>query len=214
MPFSRHVSAQLRRTASLSLIAMALASALLLPLGAAAQDAALASEATLTVNAAKVEASPFTRYLSINGTVNAWQEVIIAPEVGGYRVEDVLVDVGDYVEAGQELVRLSSAILETDFAARAAALKQREAQADNARLAYERAQTMAERNLLSDADLDRLNSETLTAAAAVDAAKADFEAARMRLAFTKVTAPDAGVITARSVTVGQLAQAGGEMLRL
>ncbi|HEY0962562.1 MAG TPA: efflux RND transporter periplasmic adaptor subunit [Pseudomonadales bacterium] len=191
-----------------------IATCALFPLSAAAQDEPLDDAATLTVNAGKIEASPFTRYLSINGTVNAWQEVIIAPEVGGYRVEDVLVDVGDYVQAGQELVRLSTAILETELKAREAALKQREAQAENARLAYERAQTVAKRDLLSAADLDRLNSETLTAAAAVDAAKADLEAARVRIDFATVTAPDAGLITARNVTVGQLAQAGGEMMRL
>ncbi len=186
---------------------------LLSSLSASGQEG-LSGEASLTVNAGKVETSPFTRYLSVNGTVNAWQDVIIAPEVGGYRVEEVLVDVGDYVQAGQELVRLSTAILQTEFASREAALKQREAQAENARLAFERAQAIAARDLLSPADLDRLNSETLTAAAAVDAAKADFEAARVRLQFAKVTSPDSGLITSRNVTVGQLAQAGGEMLRL
>jgi RND family efflux transporter MFP subunit len=182
--------------------------------GTAASAQELDSNATLTVNAGKVETSAFTRYLSLNGTVSAWQDVIIAPEVGGYRVDEVLVDIGDQVEAGQELVRLSTSILETEFAARQAAFKQREAQADNARLAFERAQRVADRDLLSPADLDRLNSETLTAAAAVDAAKADLDAARMRLQFAKVTAPDSGIITARNVTVGQLAQAGAEMMRL
>jgi len=195
-----------RRTAGLSAF-------ILLSAAALAQDSS-SDNASLTVNAGKVETSPFTRYLSINGTINAWQDVIIAPEVGGYRVEEVLVDVGDYVEQGQVLVKLSTSILETETKAREAALKQREAQAENARLAFERAQAVAERNLLSDADLDRLQSETLTAAAAVDAAKADLEAARQRLQFATVTSPDEGLITSRDVTVGQLAQAGGEMLRL
>jgi HlyD family secretion protein len=198
---------------TVGLVAVVLCSMLSFSQFASAQQA-LDSNATLTVNTGKVETSPFTRYLSLNGTVSAWQDVIIAPEVGGYRVEEVLVDIGDEVEAGQELVRLSTSILETEFAAREAAFKQREAQADNARLAFERAEQVAGRNLLSPADLDRLNSETLTAAAAVDAAKADLDAARMRLQFAKVTAPDAGVITARNVTVGQLAQAGAEMMRL
>jgi RND family efflux transporter MFP subunit len=36
----------------------------------------------------------------------------------------------------------------------------------------------------------------------------------VRLRFTRVVAPDAGVISARTVTVGQLAQIGSEMLRL
>jgi len=157
----------------------------------------LASEASLTVNTGKAETSQFKRYLTINGTVNAWQDVVIAPEVGGYRVEDVLVDVGDVVKAGQPLVKLSTAILATDLAARDAALKQREAEATNAELALQRAKTIAEKDLLSTADLDRLNSEALGARARLDAAKADLDAARVRMQFATVKAPDDGIITTR-----------------
>src|SRR3990167_1445839 len=115
-----------------------------------AQDAAtLTNDASLTVNTGKVEIVDFTRYLSLNGTVEAWQDVVIAAEVGGYRVEEVLVDVGDYVQQGQELVRISSALLQTDVAARQAALKQREAEAVNAKLAVDRGRDIAAKNLLS-----------------------------------------------------------------
>jgi RND family efflux transporter MFP subunit len=69
-------------------------------------------------------------------------------------------------------------------------------------------------NVLSQADLDRLNSEALTKRAGVESARADLEASSLRLKFTNVTAPDDGVITSRTVTVGQIAQAGAEMLRL
>lgn len=215
MPSILLLSRPFARTARLSALVMSVA--LLAAPALDAQETAgqlLSSDATLTVNAGPVESSPFTRYLSINGTVTAWQDVIIAPEVGGYRVEEVLVDVGDYVEAGQELVRLSTALLEAELAARAAAVKQREAQAVNARLALERARVIAERDLLSAADLDRLNSEALAAQGALEAAQADLETAQLRLRFARVVAPDAGMITSRTVTVGQLAQTGGEMLRL
>jgi HlyD family secretion protein len=190
-----------------------------LPFGAGlalAQDdtAAMSSDASLTVSTGQVQRVDFTRYLSVNGTVNAWQEVVIAPEVGGYRVEEVLVDVGDYVQAGQELVRLSTALLETDVAARAAALKQREAERVNADLAFERGKTVAAQNLLAASDLDRLESEAIGAIGRVEAAKADLEAAEVRLRFARVTAPDEGVISARNVSVGQIAQAGSELLRL
>ena len=50
--------------------------------------------------------------------------------------------------------------------------------------------------------------------AGVESAKADLDTSQLRLKFTNVTAPDDGVITARTVTVGQIAQAGTEMLRL
>lgn len=184
---------------------------------ALAQDggsAPLSAEASLTVNADKAETGKFTRYLTINGTVNAWQDVVIAPEVGGYRVEEVLVDVGDYVTAGQPLVKLSVSLLQAELSSRDAVLKQAEAQATNADLALQRAKSVAEKNLLSTADLDRLNSEAISARARRDGARADLDAAKLKLQFATVKAPDNGVITSRSVSVGQLAQAGGEMLRL
>jgi HlyD family secretion protein len=180
----------------------------------AADSSAMSSDASLTVSTGQVQAIDFTRYLNVSGTVNAWQEVVISAEVGGYRVEEVLVDVGDYVQAGQELVRLSTALLQTDVAARAAALKQREAELVNANLAFERGKTVAAQNLLAASDLDRLESEAIGAAGRVDAAQADLEAAQVRLRFARVTAPDAGVISARNVAVGQIAQAGTELLRL
>jgi HlyD family secretion protein len=174
----------------------------------------MSSDASLTVSTGTVQRVDFTRFLNVNGTINAWQEVVIAAEVGGYRVEEVLVDVGDYVEAGQELVRLSTALLQTDVSSRAAALKQREAELVNANLALERGKTVAAQNLLAASDLDRLESEAIAAAGRVEAAKADLEAAEVRLRFAHVRAPDAGVISARNVSVGQIAQAGGELLRL
>jgi HlyD family secretion protein len=181
-----------------------------------AQEAApaLNSEASLTVNTGKAETSKFKRYLTINGTVNAWQDVVIASEVGGYRVEQVLVDIGDVVTAGQPLVKLSTTLLEAERAASAANLTQRQAEVVNANLTYERAMAVAAKKLLSTSDLDRIKSEAFGARARLEGAKADLEAAQTRLQFATVKAPDAGVVTARTVTVGQLAQAGGEMLRL
>lgn len=172
------------------------------------------NDASLAVNTAKVELAPFTRFMNLNGEISAWQDVIIAPEVGGYRVEEVLVDIGDEVSKGQVLVKLSTALLEAELAARQAAWKQREAALVNADLALGRGRSVAGRNLLAAADLDRLESEALSARAALEAAKADLEQAELRLRFASVTAPDDGIISARTVTVGQLAQAGGEMLRL
>ena len=195
-------------------LCLSLGSLAAIPALAQEGSAPLASEASLTVNAGKAETSQFKRFLTINGTVNAWQDVVIAPEVGGYRVEEVLVDVGDVVKAGQPLVKLSTAILATDLASREAAMKQREAEVTNADLALQRGNTVAEKDLLSAADLDRLNSEAIGARGRLDAAKADLDAARVRMQFATVKAPDDGIITTRTVTVGQLAQVGGEMLRL
>jgi RND family efflux transporter MFP subunit len=184
------------------------------PPRAPAGGASRAREAVLTVTAAELRPVEVARTITINGSLFAWQEVIIAPEVGGYRVAEVRVDVGDHVKRGQTLVELSTALLDAEVATKNAALAQREAQLVADAAALERGESLKGMNLISQADYDKLRSAALASRAGVEAARADLQASTLRLKFTNVTAPDDGVITARTVTVGQIAQAGAEMLRL
>jgi HlyD family secretion protein len=176
--------------------------------------AAGAREAVMTVTATPLERVELTRTIAMNGSVHAWQDVIISSEVGGYRVAEVHVDVGDRVRKGQRLVSLSTALLEAEVATKQAMLKQREAELMNAESALERGRTLATTNLLSKADLDRLTSEQMASQSQLESARADLDTSQLRLKFTEVVAPDDGVITSRTVTVGQIAQAGNEMLRV
>jgi len=182
--------------------------------GKGGRGAAPAPAAVMTVTAAPLERSELSRKISMNGSVYAWQEVIIAPEVGGYRVADVLVDVGAHVKAGQKLVMLSTSLLEAEVATKQAMVNQRQAELDNAQSALHRGQMLADTHVLSESDLDKLTSDQLAKRAALASARADLDTSQLRLKFTSVTSPDDGVITSRTVTVGQIAQAGGEMLRL
>jgi HlyD family secretion protein len=181
---------------------------------AARTASAGAREAVMTVTATPLEQVELSRTVSMTGSVYAWQDVIISAEVGGYRVAEVLVDVGDRVRKGQRLVSLSTALLEAEVASKQAALKQREAELINAQSSLDRGRTLATTNLLSKADLDRLTSEQMASQSRLEAARADLDTSELRLKFTSVVAPDDGIITSRTVTVGQIAQAGNEMLRL
>jgi RND family efflux transporter MFP subunit len=181
---------------------------------APASQASRAREAVLTVTVAELQPVELAHTITINGAVYAWQEVIIAPEVGGYRVAEVKVDVGDRVKRGQTLVELSTALLEAEVATKKAMLAQREAQLVNDEAALERGQSLQDMNLISQADFDKLKSAALASRAGTESARADLETSTLRLKFTNVTAPDDGVVTSRTVTVGQIAQAGSEMLRI
>jgi len=209
---------RLHAAASFGLVAFALAAAGCgRSNGDAAERDSAASEArqaVMTVTATPLERVELTRTIAMTGSVYAWQDVIIASEVGGYRVADVFVDVGDHVKKGQRLVVLSTALLQAEVATKQATLKQREAELVNAQAALERGQSLATMNLLSKADLDRLISEQMASQSRFESARADLDTSHLRLEFTDVTAPDDGVITSRTVTVGQIAQAGNEMLRL
>lgn len=168
----------------------------------------------MTVTAKTLEKTDIARGVTANGTIYPWQEIIVGPEVGGYRVAAVNVDVGDRVRKGQELVRLADDMLAAEVASKRANVEQAQATLENAASAYRRAQSLSVSGVLSQSDLDRLRSEELAARARVEVSKADLDGSDLRLRYTRVTAPDDGVISARTVNVGQVAQVGTEMLRL
>lgn len=187
----------------------------MLTLGCSSKDQALAApSAGLAVTAITLETTTLARGITANGTVHPWQEIIISPEVGGYRVAAVNVDVGDKVRRGQELVRLSDVLLVSEVTSKKANLQSAVASLENAAAAHRRARSLSTSGALSQADLDKLMSEESAASARVEVAKADLDSAQLRVLYTRVTAPDNGVIFSRSVAIGQIAGVGGEMLRM
>jgi HlyD family secretion protein len=170
--------------------------------------------AALTVTATTLSNVELARGITANGSIHPWQEIIIGAEVGGYRVAAVNVDVGDHVKRGQELIRLRGDLLSAELASKRANLQSAQASFENAASAYRRAQSLTVSGALSQSDVDQLKSEELAGRARVEVAKADLEGAELRLKYTRVTAPDDGVISVRNVAVGQIAATGGEMLRM
>jgi HlyD family secretion protein len=182
--------------------------------GGDASATAAAQAAALTITTTRVTSRQLERSVPATGSIYAWQEVVIGAEVGGYRVAEVLVDVGSHVTKGQPLVRLSTDMLEADLAAKRAALRSAQAAETNAAAALRRGQSVSSTGALSAANLDQLKADQIAAQARVDTATSDVTTAELRLRYGTVTAPDFGTITSRTVTVGQIAQAGSEMLRM
>jgi RND family efflux transporter MFP subunit len=114
-------------------------------------------------------------------------------------VREVLVELGDAVRAGQLLARL-----EDD--AEDAALASATVAADFARLEHERGVELHERQAIHRAELDRLAYAARSAAAAL-------RQAEVRLEYTRVRAPFAGVVTRRSVRIGQNVDPGEALFR-
>ncbi len=196
-------------------IAVLLAAALLaLPGAVPAASPAAPARTGLAVTAARAQRVPLTRRLVATGSIFPWQEIIIAPEVGGYQVAAVNVEIGDSVRKGQVLARLSSALLQSQVEISRASVEQASAVLANAQAALRRGESLAVSGGLSSADLDQLRSNAIAAQAGLATARANLDSAELRLRFTRVTAPDDGVITARTANIGQVVQAGTEMLRL
>jgi RND family efflux transporter MFP subunit len=170
--------------------------------------------AAMTITTTTVRSEEVVRTVPATGTIYPWQEVIVGAEVGGYRVSEVLVDVGTRVKQGQVLVRLSGDMLQADLDSKRAAMRSAEAAEVNASAALRRGASVSSSGALSAADLDKLKADQIAAQARVDTSSADLRTAELRARYANVTAPDSGTITSRTVSVGQIAQAGAEMLRM
>jgi RND family efflux transporter MFP subunit len=88
-----------------------------------------------------------------------------------------------------------------------AALREAEANRD-------RALALKERSLLSEQDVTRQVTQADVARAQLAGAEARLATKRLEIGFAAVTAPDAGVVSARSATLGAVAQPGEELFRL
>jgi RND family efflux transporter MFP subunit len=168
----------------------------------------------LTVRAIRPREQLWPRQLKAVGSVAPWQEVVISPEIGGQRLERLLVEAGDRVVRGQLLAQLASGTLEAQVRISRAALQEAEVVAAQTAQAAERAKVMGEKQLLSAQDLEAALAMADAAQARLAAARAQLEADNLQLSFSQIRAPDDGVISARSGVEGALVAAGQEILRL
>ncbi len=168
----------------------------------------------LTVKAVTPQRADWPSTLVAHGGIAAWQEVIIGPEVGGYRLAEVRAQVGDRVRKGQLLARIGSETIAAELAQTRAAAAEAAAQLEEARLNARRARELSETGALSSQQVQQYLTAEQTAVARLDSAQARVRADELRLSHTRVVAPDDGVISARQATVGSLAQQGQELFRM
>jgi RND family efflux transporter MFP subunit len=177
-----------------------------------AADAAAKPALTVTTTTPRRETLP--QRLAANGNIAAWQEASVGTEANGLRLAEVRVNVGDAVKRGQVLATFASATVEADAAQIRATVAEAEAALAEAAANAQRARDLAASGALSKQQIEQYLTAERTAQARLEAQRAAATAQQLRLAQTRVVAPDDGVISARSATVGAVLPAGQELFRL
>ena len=167
---------------------------------------------TVTITRPSTADLPIT--LSANGNIVAWQEASIGAEAAGLRITDVKVNVGDVVEHGQVLATFAAETIEAEVAQARAALAEAEANAQESAANGDRARRLQPTGAMSAQQINQYLTAELAAKARVEAARATLAAQKLRIKFTKVLAPDSGVISARMATVGAVVASGAELFRM
>lgn len=207
------------KTIVIAVIVLALLAALVIVLIGSRYAAEHAKEEAapkpaLTVTTAQPSQARLPIKLTANGTIMAWQEAIIGSESNGLQLSEVRVNVGDVVRRGQVLATFSVAATKADVAQARASLMEAEANAADAKNNAERARTLESTGALSTQQINQYLTTEQTAKARAEAAKAVLAVQEVRLAQTQVLAPDNGVISARTATLGAVVGAGTELFRL
>lgn len=173
-----------------------------------------AAKAALTVSLVAPQLVDWPQRLAANGNIAAWQEAVIGAEAAGLRLTEVLVNVGDSVRRGQAMARLNSDTIAADVAATRASLAEAQAAAEDAQANGQRAREMGPSGVFTAQQIHQWLTAEKAAAARVEALRARLAADQVRLANTRVLAPDDGVVSARVATVGAVVQPGQELFRL
>ena len=183
---------------------------------AAGEPATKATEPrpALTVSIVRPAPADISAKLQANGNVAAWQEASIGAESNGLRLTEVRVNVGDVVRAGQVLATFAPDTIQADVAQSRANLLEAQANAAEAQANAQRANTLSQSGALSAQQIQQYATAAQTAQARVEAAKAMLNAQQLRMKHTQVLAPDSGVISARTATVGAVVAAGTELFRM
>jgi RND family efflux transporter MFP subunit len=233
----RHLAAALLAGAALWGPALAVPAAG--PTGAAlAAEAAPAVAPAPSVTVATARMGTLVDAVVLTGTLVARDEVLVAPEVDGLRIVEILAEEGDRVAKGQVLLRLSRDAAEAQLAQAEASVARAEASISQARAQITEAQAtrvQAERLLARARSLqgsgatstqtleDREASARIAVARVASAeqalrlAEADLalaEAQRretaVHVAQTEIKAPVDGIVSRRMARVGALASMAGE----
>jgi RND family efflux transporter MFP subunit len=183
-------------------------------LAKAAAENTAKTKAALTVTAIGLSELQWAQGVAASGNVAAWQESAIGSEIGGLRLAEVRVNVGDGVSSGQVLATLAAAPVEADLAQARAALAEAQAAFAEARANGDRARQFAGSGAISQQQIAQYLTAEQTAKARIDVAQARLHSEELRLKQTRILAPDDGVISARAATVGTVPGVGQELFRL
>lgn len=186
---------------------------LAMPLGACNERSAAPAERPALVRTELVQSRQGQAAITLTGEIQARFSADLSFRVSG-RVLARLVDVGAHVNAGDLLARLDPAEQQADFDAATAGVAAAEAQLRVAQATFDRQSSLLSSGFTTRVAYDHAQEQLRTAQSTLESAKAELARSREALGDTELHARATGVITARSLELGQVVQAAQSVFSL
>ena len=164
-------------------------------------------QAVPTVQIIKLSSTKNGGVLSLPGNVEAFTNSPIYAQVSGY-VQKWYFDIGAKVKRGDLLAQIDPRTYQAALAQAKGALARDSDTLANAKVDLARYQALAAQNAISQQLLSTQQATVNSDAGVVDADRAAVSQAEINLAYTRIIAPFDGVVTTRSVDVGNLVMVG------
>jgi RND family efflux transporter MFP subunit len=193
----------LRRGAAALALALALAGAL----AAGCSEAPAQQAHAIPVTVARAIERNVTDWDEFTGRIEAKETVELRPRVSGY-LQSLHFTEGKDVKKGELLFVIDPRPYAAAYAKALADLQRAQADAALARQNAARAARLMEARAISREEFDQRSTNLEQTAAAVAAAQAAVQAAKLDLDYTRVTAPIDGRVSRAEVTPGNLVTAG------
>ncbi len=167
--------------------------------------------ATVPFQVGKVEFREVDQTYAAEGLVEAVKQATVSAEISG-RIIELKFDVGDFVQKGAVIARIDESVVGQQLAGSQAQVAQARALLENARAQYERSKQLFAQKFISQAALDKASAEFKAAQAQAQASLAGAGQAAATRKFATIVAPFSGVVAARHIELGEMAQPGKPLL--
>ena len=154
-----------------------------------------------------LKSAPLQITTELPGRTSAYRIAEVRPQVSGIILKRNFVE-GSDIQAGVSLYQIDPATYQASYDSAKGDLAKAQAAANMDQLTVKRYQKLLGTKYISQQDYDTAVATAQQSNAAVVAAKAAVETARINLAYTKVTSPISGRIGKSAVTEGALVQNG------
>ncbi len=158
-----------------------------------------------------VEKKSVTKEVLLDAVLEAVNRSTVSAETSG-RVMEIKFDIGDYVQAGTVLIRITKAEQQSQFAAVEAQRNEAQARLQEAQDEFERVKGVFEKKLVAQSALDKAKADLKAAEQRLQAADARVKQAQEQLRYTVVKAPYSGVVVDRHVELGEMVAPGKPVL--
>ena len=166
---------------------------------------------TVPVRIVAAESAEIVIDLMSVGRVVSKTAPTLAAEINA-RVIDVLVEEGDTVALGQELILLDTTATELARREAEADIQRLKASITNEQRRVERYRDLKTRDMMPEERMDDAEAKLAFDRAALEAAEARLAIAEDRLSHARLVSPVAGIVEKRHVSVGDYVKVGGPLI--